>query len=157
MAAHTHISHWRMADTTYHYRCPACRRWLTCAWSAHSDPRKCPHSDCKRFHVAPAPAFDVSAWVETRDAPYEMARAAFLLHGRVVDGRHMCTAPDCDREATVLDHRVSFDDSGPADENPGKTCVENLYPMCSECDRSKGDEGYEEWVTSPDLRVLNDE
>src|SRR4051812_33423649 len=132
MAAHTHISHWRLPDTTYHYRCPNCRRWLTCKWSEHADPRKCPGDDCKRTHVAPSPAFDTSAWVETRDAPYEMARAAFLLHGRVECGRHVCTAEGCTSEATVLDHRVPFDANVPAEKNPGKTCVENLYPTCSE-------------------------
>ena len=108
-------------------------------------------------HVATSPMFDPKAWVETRDAPYEMARAAFLLHGRVAGGRHMCTVPECDREATVLDHRVPFDTHVEAEDNSGKTCVENLFPMCSECDRSKGAEGYEEWVTSPDLRVLNED
>lgn len=61
----------------------------------------------------------------------------------------MCTADGCTREATVLDHRVPF--------NPGKTCAENLYPTCSEHDRSKDEEGYGEWTTSPDLRVLNDD
>jgi len=105
--------------------------------------------DCNRMHVPPSPAFDATAWVETREAPYEMARAAFLLHGRVRGGRHMCTFEGCTREATVLDHRVPFGE--------GKTCVENLFPTCSEHDRSKDEEGYGEWTTSPDLRVLNDD
>lgn len=157
MAVYTHISHWRLQDTTYHYRCPGCRRWLDCAWSARQDPRICPYESCALRHVATAPMFDPLAWVEMRDAPYEMARAAFLLHGRVVNGRHMCSVPHCEREATVLDHRVPFDPRAQPEDNPGKTCVENLYPMCSECDRSKDEDGYEEWSTSPDLRVLNEE
>ena len=109
------------------------------------------------MHVPPSPAFDATAWVETRDAPNEMARAAFLLHGRVRGGRHVCTAEGCTREATVLDHRVPFDGHSDPAANPGKTCVENLYPTCSEHDRSKDEEGYEEWTTSPDLRVLNED
>lgn len=157
MAAQTHISHWRLPDTTYHYRCPNCQRWLTCAWSAHSDPKRCPNDECTRLHVPPSPAFDATAWVETREAPYEMARAAFLLHGRVRGGRHMCTFEGCTREATVLDHRVPFESSADPTKNAGKTCVENLYPTCSEHDRSKDEEGYGEWTTSPDLRVLNDD
>jgi hypothetical protein len=147
-AQQTHVSHWRLPDTTYHYRCPNCQRWLGCAWSLHLDPRRC--SNCERTHVAPSPAFDATAWVETRDAPYEMARAAFLLHGRVRGGRHMCTAEGCTREATVLEHRVPFDEGG-------KTSAENLLPTCSEHDRGRDDEGYGEWTTSPDLRVLNDD
>ncbi len=119
------------------------------------DPRECP--SCTRTHVAPSPAFDATAWVETRDAPYEMARAAFLLHGRVRGGRHMCTTEGCTREATVLDHRVPFDARAGASQNKGKTSVENLYPACSEHDRSKDDDDYAESTTSPDLRVLNDD
>lgn len=157
MAVHTHISHWRLQDTTYHYRCPGCREWLRCAWSERLEPRPCPREVCKLRHIATSPMFDPKAWVETRDAPYEMARAAFLLHGRVVGGKHVCTVPGCDREATLLDHRVPFVACLRAEDNPGKTSVENLFPMCSECDRSKGEEGYEEWVTSPDLRVLNED
>ena len=69
----------------------------------------------------------------------------------------MCTAEGCTREATVLDHRVPFEANVPASDNPGKTCVENLYPTCSEHDRSKDDDGYGEWTTSTDLRVLNED
>jgi len=56
----------------------------------------------------------------------------------------VCTHEGCTREATVLDHRVPFDAHVRASENPGKTCVENLYPTCSEHDRSKDEEG---WVS----------
>jgi 5-methylcytosine-specific restriction endonuclease McrA len=108
-------------------------------------------------HVPPSPMFDTQAWVETRDAPYEMTRAAFLLHGRVVFGKHMCTVPGCTREATLLDHRVAFDGSATPEDNPGKTSVENLYPMCPECDHGKGDGDYEAWVTSPNLRALGED
>jgi hypothetical protein len=69
----------------------------------------------------------------------------------------MCTADGCTSEATVLDHRVPFDATVSAAANPGKTCVENLFPTCSLHDQSKTEDGYEEWVTSPDLRVLNDD
>ena len=67
----------------------------------------------------------------------------------------MCTADGCTREATVLDHRVPFD--ARASDSLGRTCVENLYPTCSEHDRSKDEDEYAEWTTSPDLRVLNDD
>jgi hypothetical protein len=69
----------------------------------------------------------------------------------------MCTAEGCTHEATVLDHRVPFDARADAPDNPGKTCAENLYPTCSEHDRSKDEDEYAEWTTSPDLRALNDD
>ena len=62
----------------------------------------------------------------------------------------MCTADGCIHEATSLDHRVPFDSGG-------KTCAENLFPTCLEHDRSKDHDGYGEWTTSTDLRVLNDD
>jgi len=129
MAVQTHISHWRLQDTTYHYRCPRCREWLTCAWSKRPEPRSC--RVCELHHVATSPMFDPSAWVETREPPYEMARAAFVLHAHVVDGVRTCTAPGCEREAHVLAHHIPI-------ESGGRTCVDNLFPVCTEHDRTSG-------------------
>ena len=151
MAAHTHISHWRLQDTTYHYRCPRCREWLACDWSSRQEPRLC--GGCGLRHVATSPLFDPKAWVETREPPYEMVRAAFLMHGRIVDGTHVCTTPGCRREAAVLDHHVAFDDFATPEENPGKTCVENLYPVCPECDRSQASRR-NEWIRSSSMRLV---
>jgi hypothetical protein len=97
--------------------------------------------------------FDPKAWVETREPPYEMVRAAFVQHGRVEGGMHLCTTPGCDREATVLDHRVTFNDQVSAEDNPGKTCVENLYPVCPECDRG-ATRRRGEWIRSSNMRLV---
>lgn len=60
-------------------------------------------------------------------------------------GNGLCTVEGCPKKADSLDHRIPYDADAKPSENPGKTCVRNLHPMCQEHNSSKGNQEYESW------------
>ena len=76
-----------------------------------------------------------------------MADAAYFVNRRRdATTAHLCSVPGCRRIAKELDHRVPFDAEAEPSANPGKTSVENLFPICRECNASKGDRNYAWWL-----------
>ena len=133
----------------YHYRCPQCRRWLSSDWQDRKQPRRCPHSDCQSVVGAPTPDADPAAWVDSHAVPDEMAKAACSVNGRRdATAAHLCSVPGCRRLAAELDHRVPFDWDAEPTSNRGKTCVENLFPICRECNASKAEHDYGWWLAN---------
>lgn len=130
----------------YHYRCPQCRRWLSSEWDERHRAMRCPHSDCQLLFSAPSPEKDQSAWVDSHEIPLEMASAARVVNRREGVRADLCSVPGCCRTATEIDHRIPYHWEAEASTNPGKTCVENLFPICHECNVSKGDRNYAWWL-----------
>jgi len=124
----------------YHSACPnpSCGAPLVREWVDYTKIIECPV--CRVAGPAPDPRVQHDAWVDEPGPPDELSDAAYEVHG-LEDGG--CTVPGCTRRADVLDHREAF-------ANGGRTCVSNLYPMCSEHNASKGDTDYGEWLrTNP--------
>jgi hypothetical protein len=66
-----------------------------------------------------------------------MEWAARLMNG---NRNGECTVPGCTEDADHLDHRKAWTNNG------GRTCVSNLFPMCSAHNTSKGEKDYDEWL-----------
>ena len=130
----------------YHYRCPKCRHWVSSAWAQRFIAKRCPHLGCDASFAAPMPSDDAFAWVDDYEAPYEMVCAAFILNGVCDGGSCICSMPGCPREATMVAHRTPYDWTVPAAENPGKTCPENLVPVCAECKLSASSNVHLRWL-----------
>jgi len=61
---------------------------------------------------------------------------------------NLCTAPGCGKPSETLDHREPW-------AYGGLTSVENLFPMCTECNTSKGTKDYEDWLLDREVdRIL---
>lgn len=125
----------------YHYRCPVCGKGRVREWAERGDLIMC--NGCRKHTNAPAPDVQPDAWVDEHDPPREMAAAARRANG-ALGGR--CTVPGCTEAADALDHRVPYDADAASEESPGRTCVRNLFPMCTEHNSSKGEENYAKWL-----------
>lgn len=84
--------------------------------------------------MPPSVSTNHDAYVDLHDWPQEMEDEVRKLH------RHTCTVPGCEAYANTLDLRIPYD--------PGKTCMTNLFPMCSNCNSSKGRKIYMVWLLS---------
>jgi len=120
----------------YHFKCPACGSERQREWEKRDKKLKCP--SCDQMSAAPKPDQQPEAWVDQHDPPEEMRDAAMKING-FPDGR--CTVPGCTEKADCLDHRVAYRDG-----EGGRTCVDNLFPMCTSHNSSKGDQDYENWL-----------
>jgi hypothetical protein len=156
MAISSLLYQWQ-ATTQYHYRCPRCGRSVSTAWAQRLIEKRCPHTDCGAMFSAPMPGEDSEAWVDDYDAPYEMACAVFTFNGRCANGVCVCSTPGCGREATMVAHDVPYDWTAIPAENPGKTCVANLVPVCAECKLSASSNLHLRWLADVSNLLGTDE
>ncbi len=145
MAISSLLYQWQ-STIQYHYRCPKCGRSVSTAWAQRFIEKRCPHEDCGVVFAAPMPADDHEAWVDDYEAPYEMVCAALTHNGRCIDGVVVCSTPGCNREASMVSHRAAYDWTAKPAENPGKTCVDNLVPVCAECKLSASSNLHLRWL-----------
>lgn len=117
----------RAVDTKWTYRCRACLSWGRICWAERHAVYTCWR--CAQTHLAPTPAQDAEAYVDTRRWPAEMELAVRALRG------DRCVVPGCVLLGDTLDHRVAW-------RWGGKTSVANLQPMCSRHNSMKADEDY---------------
>lgn len=122
----------------WHFRCPKCGDWRNVEWAERGTAVKC-HRGLGPY-VPPTPTEQPSAYVDEHDAPLEMEDVVRADKG---EG---CTVPECDEYGDTLDHRVAW-------ENGGRTSVENLFPMCTSHNSSKGTKDYDAWVV--EVRLAN--
>ena len=117
----------------WNYRCPLCNRWRQINWLDRFDARNCDKKDT--YYLPPGPLEQHDAYVDTHAWPDEMEQAVLTLKG------FNCCVPGCYKVFETLDHRVPF-------SKGGKTSVNNLFPMCEEHNKSKGDSDYSTWLNS---------
>jgi hypothetical protein len=115
----------------WHYHCPICGLPHSCKWEERKEKQKC-IVNFTEYHP-PTPAKDHQAFVNTRQWSEEIEKAVVKIRG------NKCTVPGCKKEYETLDHRIPW-------SKKRKTSVENLWPMCEEHNKSKGNSAYEEWV-----------
>lgn len=120
----------------WHYRCPLCSSWMSVDWEKKDKPFDCPV--CHRMHYPPSPLDQRDAYVNDRTPPAEMVEDVYRLKGRA------CCVPRCLKDGDTLDHRI------PWEYYKRGTCVDNLFPMCSEHNSSKGDKDYFDWLKTLD-------
>lgn len=116
----------------WNYRCPNCGEWRQIDWEKRKEQHKC-HKDDTFIYLPPTPAQQNDAFVDTHYWPDDIENVVVKTKGST------CTAPNCNKDYETLDHRIPYSQNG-------KTSVENLYPMCESCNRSKGDGNYFLWV-----------
>lgn len=117
----------------WNYRCLICNDWRNIKWEDRKKTHKC-HKNGKSY-VVPIPNDQHDAYVNTHNWPKEMEDA-------VIKGKEkICTVPGCNKNYETLDHRIPYSMSG-------NTSVENLFPMCNNHNKSKGDKDYETWLQS---------
>jgi len=122
----------------WHYSCPLCGAWISVKWAEKDSRFQCPI--CHRPHWPPSPSVQRDAYVNDRTPPVEMAEDVYRLKG------HACTVPRCQNDGDTLDHRI------PWEHYKKGTCVDNLFPMCSEHNSSKGEKDYFDWLRELDQR-----
>lgn len=83
-------------------------------------------------YYPPLPAAQYEAYIDTHNWTPEMEETVLKLKG------NKCIERNCRKDYETLDHRTAY-------SKGGKTSVENLYPMCSTCNQSKGNEYYQTW------------
>lgn len=115
----------------WNYKCPICGEWCYCDWDERETNVTCSK---KTVYTIPTPAQQHNAYVDTHNWPAEMEGVVVTLKG------NKCTAPDCDNYYQTLDHRIPYSKNG-------KTSIDNLFPMCNECNQSKSDKNYYEWLS----------
>jgi 5-methylcytosine-specific restriction endonuclease McrA len=115
----------------WNYKCPICGQWRSCNWEDRNNGKEC-HQYQRNYDV-PTPAYQIDAFVDTHNWPVDMENAVVNLKG------NKCTAPSCNKDYETLDHRIPY-------SNGGKTNVDNLFPMCNDCNQSKGDKNYLQWT-----------
>ncbi len=113
------------------FLCPVCFNWHSVNWEKHGMLLEC--STKNKNYIVPTPSQQHEAYVDTHDWPKNMESVVLILKGRI------CTVPGCTHPYETLDHRVPF-------SKEGKTSVSNLFPMCNEHNKSKGDEDYSAWL-----------
>lgn len=86
----------------------------------------------KKSYYSPSPAEQFHAYVDTHNWPVEMEETVIRLKG------DKCTVINYRKDYETLDHRIAY-------SKGGKTSVENLFPICNDCNNSKGDEYYQSW------------
>ena len=121
----------------WNYRCPICGEWQETKWSPAIQIGGCRKSPKKSFAI-PSPKSQPEAFVDEHDPPEEMKAVVLATKGL------KCTVPGCTRPFEELDHRIPY---GPN----GRTSVNNLWPMCSAHNKSKGDTNYAEWLEKNQL------
>jgi 5-methylcytosine-specific restriction endonuclease McrA len=115
----------------WNYKCPICGQWRNCDWNERNNIKNC-HIYKKDYNV-PTPAQQNDAYVDTHNWPVEMEDVVIASKGS------KCSAPDCVKDYETLDHRIPY-------SNGGRTSVDNLFPMCNECNQSKGDKNFLQWI-----------
>ena len=120
----------------WHYDCPRCGAPVYIDWMDRHVQHACHQT--KRPYWPPGPAEQRDAYVDTHSWPVEMERVVLNLKGV------RCTVPGCQHRYETLDHRVPWARGGP-------TSVNNLWPMCNEHNRSKGDTDYQSWLMQEGL------
>lgn len=115
----------------WNYVCPICSEWRQIDWEVRSKLHTC-HKH-KKSYYPPGPADQNHAFVDTHNWPVEMENEVVRVKG------NKCTTPNCNKNAETLDHRDAY-------ANGGKTSVDNLFPMCEDCNQSKGDKDYLLWL-----------
>jgi hypothetical protein len=122
----------------WYYQCPYCREWQNVDWEKHGQTVKC--GKCATRHDVPGPAKQPDAFVDTHDWPAEMEDAVRQQKGK------KCTVDGCDKVADTLDHRTPF-------SKGGRTSAKNLWPMCDDHNKEKGDLSYETFLFK--LRIFS--
>lgn len=116
----------------WNYNCPRCNNHRVIEWAERQNSYLC-HQNKELSYIPPTPAEQHSAYVDTHDWPSEMEQTVKALRGT------KCTVPGCNKTGNTLDHRTAF-------SKGGKTCVANLYPMCTDHNLSKNDSDYDTWL-----------
>jgi len=117
----------------WNYRCPLCGNWRSVDWTERDNRQTC--DVIHGTYVAPSPAVQRDAYVDTHEWPWELEQAVVSLKGR------FCIVPGCLKPYETLDHRVAW-------SKGGRTSVVNLYPMCNKHNESKGDSDYWSWLAT---------
>jgi len=117
----------------WYYKCPKCGVWRGIRWNKIDEVRECHNT--KQNYYPPTPALQHDAYVDTHNWPKEMENEVVRLRG------NKCTVPGCTKNAQTLDHRLAW-------AKGGKTCVDNLFPMCNEHNQAKGDTDYNIWLST---------
>jgi hypothetical protein len=121
------------ARAFWHYACPECHQPTHVRWDKIEMMTRC--IECGFEHYPPTPHEDHYAWIDSQDWPPEMRETVVSMRGTI------CTVPGCYREATTLAHRVPY-------LKDGRTCVDNLVPICAEHAADRGDQDWDEWLAS---------
>lgn len=117
----------------WNYRCPKCSQWRHVKWEERNSSFTCDKT--KQSYTPPSPTDQHDAYVDTHEWPQEMEDTVIEVKG------NKCSVPGCDKYYETLDHRVPW-------SKKGRTSVENLYPMCTAHNQSKGDSDYDLWVVT---------
>jgi 5-methylcytosine-specific restriction endonuclease McrA len=120
----------------WNYICPYCNEWRYVDWEKREGRFKC--EKMNKTYVPPTPSDQEQAYVDTHEWPELMEEVVVGAKGLA------CTVPGCEAHYETLDHRIPF-------SRDGRTCVENLFPMCNEHNQSKGDKNYEVWLLAREL------
>jgi 5-methylcytosine-specific restriction endonuclease McrA len=115
----------------WNYICPKCQIWRKIEWDSRQAIFNCHNTN--ESYSPPTPSQQHIAYFDTREWPSEMETVVVNLKGK------KCTVPGCNKDYESLDHRIAY-------ANGGKTSVENLFPMCTDHNSSKGDKDYETWL-----------
>ncbi|MFZ1081522.1 MAG: HNH endonuclease signature motif containing protein [Candidatus Kryptoniota bacterium] len=113
------------------YICPHCKEWRSIRWEERQKSYYC--KEKKMNYIPPTPAEQTSAYVDTQEWPMEIEEVVVATKGR------KCIVPGCKSDYQTLDHRIPY-------SKKGHTSVDNLFPMCTEHHKLKGDTDYERWL-----------
>lgn len=124
---------------TWHYDCPECHQPTAVRWESLEVITQC--LNCGHQHYPPTPHEDHFAYVDSSEWPEQMREAVVAQRGAI------CTVPGCYREATTLAHRVPW-------VREGRTCIDNLVPICAEHAAERGDRDWNEWLEEVRQQVV---
>ena len=119
----------------WHYRCPLCDQRRCVDWGKRNKSYIC--KEYEKSYIPPSPADQNDAYVDTHTWPEEIETVTVDLKGT------NCSVPDCKKKYETLDHRIPFAEGG-------NTSVDNLFPMCTKHNQSKGDTKYDIWLLTID-------
>lgn len=122
----------------WYFNCPLCKAGLSISWESNGKESNCPK--CKNKIKIPTPGDQYSAYVDQHDWPEDMATIVYSIKGNT------CIIQGCNDKNITLDHIVPWD-------NSGRTCVNNLQPMCQSHNSSKGVQEFNRWLIDNKLNT----